>query len=325
MVTRSTSHAREDSVFESIAEDSTSGASSLAIRAAEELSGAAGSFASSDPGSFWDDLTAACSELLAAGRDMAPVVNLVGNVLSGAERMVLSGAAPDTVLHAVQLECQRITEFGEERLRDVGENGAGFIDEGSVVYTTSDSGSVRAVLESAARAGRRFEVVLSESRPALEGLGLARFASELRVQTTLVADAALPGLVEAGGLVLLGADSVSEGSFVNKIGSYALALAAREADVRCCVSATTDKLLPGPLRGDPTRPRDGSELLEKPPERVRPLNRYLEEVPNSLLRTLVTEDGPVAPEEIPGLLKERPVSPALLQLLYPRESAGSAG
>ena len=307
---------RKAHVFENLASDTKSGASALTARAARELSQVAASFADSDPGTFWDELVAACRALLEAQREMAPMVNLVGAVLTAAERVVLSGRPADTALNAVQLECARISESSEDMLREVGKHGSQLIERGAKIATTSDGGTVRAVIEAAAESGRTPVVLLSESRPGLEGVGLAGHLAGMGVETTLVVDAALPGLASTCDLVLLGADSVSEDTFVNKIGSYALALAAREADVPCYVAATTAKLLPSALRGDPTRRRDATEILEAPPSGLTPSNVYLEEVPNALIRALVTEEGPRDPDSIPEMLKERPVSPALLQLLY---------
>ena len=303
-------------MFEDIARDTKSGASALTMKAARELSDVAASFADSDPGTFWDELTAACRALIEAQREMAPIVNLVGAVLTAAERVVLSGRPADTALNAVQLECARVSDSGEDWLREVGKHGGQLIERGARIATTSDGGTVRAVIEAAAESGKTPVVLISESRPGLEGVALARHLAGKGVHTTLVVDAALSGLASTCDLVLLGADSVSEDTFVNKVGSYALALAAREADVPCYVAATTAKLLPSTLRGDPARRRDADEVLEAPPPGLTPSNVYFEEVPNALIRALVTEEGLHRPDSIPALLRERPVSPALLQLLY---------
>jgi len=310
-------------VFESIRDDATSGATSLVVRASRELGEAAASLDQSDAGAFWDALVAACGELLRAGREMAPIVNLVGSVLSAAERAVLSGRQAETAALAVELECRRVWETATDRLADIGEHAGALIEPGSTVATTSDGDSVRAVVDAAARSHKSFDMIVSESRPNLEGLAMARFAGELGIAVTLVSDAALPGLASRCDLVLLGADSVSEESLVAKTGAYPLALAAREAAVPCCVVACTDKLLPAALRGDPGRPRDPEELLESAPRNVSPLNAYFEDVPLSLIRTLVTEEGACEPEDVPTMLRKRPVSPALLQLLYPAAGVGN--
>ncbi|MFH1501513.1 MAG: hypothetical protein ABIG03_00555 [Candidatus Eisenbacteria bacterium] len=303
-------------MFEGIAQDRTSGASRLTRLAARELSEAVGSFEGADPGTLWDGIVSVCSELLKAQREMAPIVNLVGSVIAAAENVILSGKSPETAVRAVQLECSRVSDFGEDRLRELGRAGAPLIAPGTVVATTSDGESVSAILEEAAGAGTEFHVLLSESRPGLEGLSLARRLADLGVPSTLVADAALPGRLAGAGLVLLGADSLSDDSFVNKIGSYAVALAARECGVPCYVAALEDKLLPTALRGDPARGRDPSELMADAPSGVAVDNRYFEVVPLELCRGVVTESGVAGIEDVPGMLREHPVPPFLLQLLF---------
>ena len=303
-------------MFDEIARDSTSGASKLARLAAKALAEAVEASEASDSGTFWNELVDACRELLEARREMAPIVNLVGRVLSSAERVVLSGLTPDTVKQAVLVECSKIWEFGEMLIEDLGREGSKLVPDGATVVTTSASESVKAVLAAAAAERRDFDVLLSESRPAFEGAALATELAGLGVRTTLVADAALPGLVSRSTLALLGADSVSERDFVNKIGSYAIALAAREAGVPCYAAALLDKLLPEALRGDPGRVRDGSELLADAAPGVAVENRYFETVPLDLVDGIVTERGTLGPGDVAARLREQAVAPALIQILF---------
>jgi translation initiation factor eIF-2B subunit delta len=306
-------------MFEDVSSDATSGASALTRFAAKQLSELAESSKAADPGAFWDELLEACRELVAAKREMASIVNLVSRVLAATERVILSGLPPDAARQAVILETGKVWEFGELLLEDLGEEGARLVpDDGGVVATLSASESVRAILAAAAAQGREFEVLLSESRPRLEGVALARSLRELSIRSTLVADAALPRLVRGASLVLVGADSVSEDEFVNKIGTYPLALAAREAGVPLYVAALEDKVLPKALRGSPDRDHDAAEILEDAPPGVTPRNRYFEAVPLGLARGIVTECGTVAPDQIPPGLVARPVAPALLEILFAR-------
>ena len=303
-------------MFEEITQDTTSGASRIGRRAASALASAVEASDASDPGSLWDELIDRCRELLAAKREMAPVVNLVGGVLSSAERVVLSGRPTDVVRQAIITECSRVWQSGEALLEDLGREGTNLIDDGAVVATVSASESVGAVLATAMAERRDFEVLLSESRPGLEGVSLAGELTNLGVPTTLVADAALPGLVASSTIVLLGADSISESDFVNKIGSYALALAAGEADVPCYVAALEDKLVPEALRGELGREVEAPALLADAPPGLRVGNHIFEAVPLDLVRAIVTERGVLRAADVPARLRERPVPPALLQIMF---------
>lgn len=303
-------------MFEEIARDTTSGASRTARLAARRLAEAVEGSSAPDIGAFWDELVDACRELLAAAPEMAPVINLAGGVLSSAERIVLSGLPPDVARQAALVECSKVWESGESLIEDLGREGASLIPEGATVATISASESVEAILRAAKDEGREFDVLVSESRPLCEGSTMAAELARAGMGTTLVTDAALPGLVARSTVVLLGADSISEHDFVNKTGSYGLALAAREAGAACYTAALLDKLIPSALRGDPGRHRDSLEIVPDAPPALTVLNRYFEVVPLGLVRGIVTEHGMLNPAEVPARLRERAVPPALLQVMF---------
>lgn len=269
-------------------------------------------------GVLWEHLHGACRELIRAKREMASIINLVSDVLSAAERAVLSGASPDTARRAVYLECNRTWETSETRLEELGLEGAGLVPGDATVATISTSESVRAILAAAVKAGTECRVVMSESRPSVEGVEFATSLPAWGIPVTLVVDAALPRLAERCGLVLVGADAVSENDFINKVGSYPLALAAREAGVPVYVAATLDKFIPEGARGRPDRVWDPAEVLARPTPGVTVENRYFEPVPLSLVEGVVTEEGILDASDVSAKISARPVSPALLEMLFPR-------
>ncbi len=301
-------------MFEEIANDTRRGASVLTRLAAHELARMAESSEARDSGAFWDELIAACGELVLAQREMASILNLAGRVLRSAERAVLSGLSHEVVRHAVLIECKLAVEMTDSSLECLGKEGADLVPDDGTVATLSASESVRAVLAEAAGRGKAFNVIVSESRPGGEGVEFAKSLASLNVPSILVADAALPEHVGRSSLVLVGADSVSEADFVNKIGTLPLALAARERDVPLYVATLLNKLIPSALRGEPDRLRDPAEILEDRPTGVAVENRYFEIVPSDLVRGFVTEEGIL----VPAKLALRPTAPALLTLLFPR-------
>lgn len=305
-------------MFEGLARDNRSGAAALTRAAAEQLLAVAASSKAVDPGTFWDELNAACRELIAAQREMASIVNLAGRVLAAAERVVLSGLSPEAAGDAVRVECERAIECAAETRARLAKHGAALIADAAVVATVSSSETVAAVLAIAAAAGRVPRVIVPESRPAGEGVSLAVALREHGIASTIVADAALPGLVDRADLVLVGADSVSESDFVNKIGTYPLSLAAREAGVPVHVAAPLDRFISEALRGRTDRLRDGREILPSPPPGATVENRYFEAVPLSLVTSIVTEEGVEPPAEAARIIGRRAVPPALLTILSTR-------
>ena len=305
-------------MFEAIEKDSTSSASVLTRLAARELAEMAEASDASNPGVCWEELRHACRELVRAKHEMASIINLVSHVLSVAERSVLSGVSPETARRIVYLECSRVWESGETQLEELGLEGAGLVPAGGTVATVSTSESVRAVLAAAVRNGTECRVMVSESRPSNEGVEFGTSLPAWGIPVTLVVDAVLPRLVERCQLVLVGADAVSENDFVNKVGTYALALAAKEAGVPVYVAALMDKLIAEGARGRPDRVWDPSEVLATPVPGVTVENRYFERVPLSLVEGIITEEGILGAEEVRSRILSRPVAPALLEILFPR-------
>jgi translation initiation factor 2B subunit (eIF-2B alpha/beta/delta family) len=305
-------------VFESIARDSTSSASVLTRLAARELAEMVEASDASEPGAFWEELHSACMELVRAKREMASIISLVSQVLSVAERSILSGVSPDTARRIVYAECNRAWESGETLLEELGLEGAGLVPAGGTVATVSTSESVRAVLAAAVRSGTECRVLVSESRPSNEGVEFGTSLPAWGIPVTLVVDAALPGLVERCQIVLVGADAISENDFINKAGTYPLALAAREAGVPVYVAALLDKLIAEGARGRADRVWDPGEVLAAPPPGVTVENRYFERVPLALVEGIITEEGILSAEEVSTRISSRPVAPALLEILFPR-------
>jgi translation initiation factor eIF-2B subunit delta len=112
------------------------------------------------------------------------------------------------------------------------------------VATYSRSGQVRECLAAARGAGLS-EVMVSEGRPAGEGLILA---GELRGEgfaVTLTTDASLFALLPAVQAVVVGADACFEEGFANKVGTAALLREARALGVPSVVLALPEKRLDG--------------------------------------------------------------------------------
>ncbi len=124
------------------------------------------------------------------------------------------------------------------------------------VLTLSRSGTVLDVLRALRRREHDFEVFVGEGRPEGEGVSLARDLAQAGIRSTVVVDAALPALAAGGPAppalratpreraVLLGADAVTGTFLINKVGSYALASAARGAGLHVWVAVGEEKLLP---------------------------------------------------------------------------------
>ncbi len=253
---------------ETVRDDAAHGSAWLSARALEALRDAA---ATADDRSA---VAEAARELRDARPSMAAVANRVNRVMATAdpEPAAVADAAHDALREALDAD-------------DEAAAAAADLVDGPVA-TLSRSGTVLAALRRATPA-----VLLSESRPGREGVGVAESLVAAGADVTLTTDAALPSLLEAHdvSLVLVGADAVlADGSVVNKVGTRALALAAAEAGVDCYAAAARAKVRPDEaFRGES---RDAGEVYDGDAD-VSVANPVFDRTPVRLVTGVVTEAG----------------------------------
>lgn len=180
-------------------------------------------------------------------------------------------------------------------------------DRDSWIATLSASGVVRDALLLLAERKRKPRALIAESRPRVEGRSLAAALAAAGIPTWLVVDAALPMLLSQTSAVWLGADAVTDRGVINKVGSFAAALAARESSVPVYALAGRRKFIPASTPALRIEENPSEEVWEEPPAGVLPRNLYFELVPLELFRGIVVEDGVLGPTEAALLASERPL------------------
>ncbi len=180
-----------------------------------------------------------------------------------------------------------------------GKRAADELTGASAVFTLSRSGTVDAAL----RAADPDRVVVAESRPGGEGVAVAESLAAAGNDVTLTSDANVPAVVADCDAVLVGADAVlPDGTVVNKVGTRAAALAARDAGLPVFVACAADKVAfeerTVEANGDPTALYDGDADLAVE-------NPVFEGVPGRLVDAVVTEDGPLSGDDVAAAAGER--------------------
>jgi translation initiation factor 2B subunit (eIF-2B alpha/beta/delta family) len=230
--------------IESIAADSHSGAAQIAERAADILLRRSTSGEPASPDAFRRELLATGWALIHAQTAMAPLVNLVNNVLWKVE-------SEDTP-RGLRLAVSQATEEFKRMLRQhalcVAEGALGLIGEGNTIVTLSNSSTVQHALIHAQRAGRRLEVICAESRPSLEGREQAALLLNCGLSVTLLGDAEAIAAAGRADLALVGADMLTNRGLINKIGTHSMAAVAREAGVPFYTLCGSEKFLPPGFR-----------------------------------------------------------------------------
>jgi translation initiation factor 2B subunit (eIF-2B alpha/beta/delta family) len=179
------------------------------------------------------------------------------------------------------------------------------------IATLSESGTVHDALVAAQRAGHAPRALVAEGRPGLEGRSMAARLATAGLPVWLVVDAALPLLLSQARMLWIGADAVTEHGVLNKVGSFAAALAAREHSVPVYALASRRRFLPAATAALRIPEMPPAEVWDAPAEGVRPRNVYFELVPLELLRGIVVEDAVLGPTEASTLARERPLPDVL--------------
>lgn len=182
-------------------------------------------------------------------------------------------------------------------------NGSKLIKNNVVVMTHCHSSSVLNILRKANESHRVFKVVVSETRPKLQGMKTAKELIGMDIPIYYIVDSAGPFLVSKCDLVIVGADAVRADGVLNKIGTYPIALAAMEAGIPFYVAASKDKLdydCISEIEDRPDREIGNPDELEVTGGEIE--NPAFDMTPWKLITGVITESGILGQREIRMLL-----------------------
>lgn len=237
------------------------------------------------------------------------------NLRWGVERMrTLWKAHPDAALEELLAlwtnEAQSIHRDDIAINKSMGAYGAFLIDDGDTVMThcnagalaTAGYGTALGVIRGAVDAGKKVSVIANETRPFLQGARLTAFElHEDGIPVTVACDNACGLLMQKGMVqkVVVGADRIAaNGDVANKIGTYSVALLAREHGIPFYVAAplsTIDRATPDG-KAIPIEERTPSEVthvgtIQITPDDVPVYNFAFDVTPAHLVAGIVTEVG----------------------------------
>jgi methylthioribose-1-phosphate isomerase len=265
-------------------------------------------------------------ELMAATRPTA--VNLFWAI----ERMkrvfaaaAQAGQSPDEIKAVLQQEARQIHDEDVESCRALGAYGAELVPADAHVLThcnagalaTAGYGSALGVIRAAVEEGKRVSVYADETRPFLQGARLT--AWELvrdGIPTTVITDSMAGPLMRDRkvDLIVVGADRIAaNGDVANKIGTYTVAVLAREHDIPFYVAAprsTIDLQTPdgSHIPIEQRNPREVSHIgtARLTPDGALIHNPAFDVTPHRYVTAIVTECGICRPpytETLPQLFQ----------------------
>jgi len=303
-----------EAVADAIREMVVRGAPAIGVTAAFGVALGATQASGADPEAFDRRLCEVC-ETIAAARPTA--VNLswaVERMHRVAREARGSGSGPAETAARLEKEAARIRDEDLASCREMGRLGATLVPEEATILThcnagglaTAGYGTALGVIRAAAEAGKRVRVLADETRPFLQGARLTAWERmKDGIDTVLITDNAAGSLMHRGEIdvVVVGADRIAaNGDVANKIGTYSVAVLARENGIPFYVAApfsTIDLACPD---GDhiPIEERDPKEVVELggnpvAPAGVRVRNPAFDVTPARYVAAIITDRGIARP------------------------------
>jgi methylthioribose-1-phosphate isomerase len=224
--------------------------------------------------------------------------------------LLTGGASVDELRERLEVEAVRIHNEDVESCRQLGAHGAVLVPNKARVLThcnagalaTAGYGSALGVIRAAVEQGKGVQVYADETRPFLQGARLT--AWELirdGIETTVITDNMAGALMRQGliDLVVVGADRIaSNGDTANKIGTYTVAVLAKEHRLPFYVAAplsTIDMAIPDGSH-IPIEERHSREVTHVGTSQLTPVgalirNPAFDVTPHQYITAIITERG----------------------------------
>lgn len=225
-----------------------------------------------------------------------------------------------------EIRLRLIEEAQQIRLEDIainqaiGRHGAPLVPDEKTVLThcnagalaTAGYGTALGVIRAAVAAGKKIDVFADETRPFLQGARLTAWELQQdKIPATLITDNMAGYFLASGriGCVVVGADRIAaNGDVANKVGTYSVAVLAKENHVPFYVAApiSTFDLTLDSGAGIPIEQRAASEVthvfgVRVAPEGIVVENPAFDVTPNRYVTAIITERGVARPPYIESL------------------------
>ncbi len=232
------------------------------------------------------------------------------------------GKSLDQIREILKKEAIRIEQDDLTICRNIGKWGATLIPDGAMVLThcnagglaTAGYGTALGVIRAAHEAGKKIQVFADETRPWLQGARLTAWElMKEHIPTTLISDNMAGFFMSRGEITccVVGADRIAaNGDTANKIGTYSVAVLAKENNIPFYVAAPVSTLDLSLSDGAkiPIEERHSCEVTHikgilVAPEGIRVRNPAFDVTPARYISAIITENGIVTGDYRSGLRK----------------------
>ena len=226
------------------------------------------------------------------------------------EQVAAAGKDIEQIKRALIDEAVKIHSGEVEATKKLSQLGAELIHDGFTILThcnagplaTTGYGTALGVIRWACEQGKKIKVLATETRPLLQGARITTWElKEADIPVTLITDSMAGYFMSRGEVscVIVGADRIaSNGDTANKIGTYSLAVLAKENSIPFYVAAPTSTIDLSLASGNeiPIEQRSPSEVtniqgVSIAPEGINVANPAFDVTPHKYITAIITERG----------------------------------
>lgn len=200
---------------------------------------------------------------------------------------------------------QKISEYRQKlhsAIQIIERSNIDAIKDGGTYLTHCHSSTVISLFTKAWKDGKRFRVYVTETRPKFQGRKTAKELVEAGIDdVTFIIDDVAPQLIASKekciDAVFIGADMLSEKGFVNKVGSFGIAIACRIENIPLYSITTLLKYDSRPFSFSFIEKRKSSEVWENPPSGLRFYTPAFDYIPYETYIKIICEKGEIRGDE----------------------------
>lgn len=306
-------------IVERVRKDEIGGAADTAKEVMEALSQLVQDSKAKDSAGLVAEVDEAVLNIMQVMPSLAPPINALHQFVGSMERAEGEGASVAEMKEILKKTSKDFFDWAENALDKVAQYGAEKVIDDGRVFMYSMSSTVWRIFRAAKAQGKSFEVVVTESRPANEGLWTVTEMDKSDIPVSVSIDACVGELIPDCDAVFVGADVISSsGHALCKVGTYPSALVAKASGTPFYIAADTLKFDTSTLIGLPYRnePIHRHEVLDDSyPENAKVIGHLFDETPPELITAIITEMGILHPAAAFTVLQQMQPSVKLSAML----------
>ncbi len=225
--------------------------------------------------------------------NLRPTEPMLTNLANIAVKRVQNGEGVVNVLQELVERVEHVNESISQHAEPL------FREVETVLTHCHSSTATRVLIDAHKKHG--FDVYATETRPKYQGRITAEELVEAGVDTTQIVDSAVYSILDEVDAVVVGADALTDSHVYNKIGTSQIAFLAYEKNIPFYVAST---LLKYTEQNIEIEQRGMDEVWKQRPKELCILNPAFDAAPWAHVTGVLTENGVLAPEELPSAAEQ---------------------